>query len=135
MADLGALTALRATVQVTRLGNDARADPRFKIALENEAGESISLRLGTDTHAAPVLMQASHYEGDTDITTAAFIKTLALQEKIEIEFLWTTTGEVTVRAGTEKVTLQAKSPLTSLKITASTGAVQIDPLRLGQLTP
>ncbi len=133
--DLGATTALRATVSIPRIGSDPKCLPGFLILLrgggqshDSDIGVQIVAPQGSSTMTVKVV------QGTPDGTfgeKSQVTNTLGLNEKIDIAMDWSTPGIVTIKVGANSYTLKTSSPIERMQITASTGEMKVDPLTMG----
>jgi hypothetical protein len=132
-SNLGDLNALRATLSVTRLGNDPKWAPVFSIRVNIGGGDFLAFHIGTEARKLPLLLRVlSHRNGKTEYP-AKFAKTLRIDEKLDVEMSWSA-GKLIIRVGNaETKEMPISGPVTGLQISASTGELLVDGLVLGTI--
>jgi hypothetical protein len=127
--DLRSLSAMKATIKVVRLGKDATFDPYFTVRVT--AGEAFyGVRL--QPAGGRLTLRAYYREpqrADVDVTT--FKRTLALDEKVDVELFWKG-GKLFVRVADEKSEMPLPKPVSMVGITSTTGEIEAD-IALGNM--
>lgn len=134
--DIGAATALRATVSIPRVRQDLEWSPNFVILLrggDQSKHDSVGVRMGTPDHNSPLIIQVVQNLADGSLAEVYRVgKTLGLDEKIDIEMDWSSPEAVTIRIGASSHTLKIPSKIERVQIFSSTGEMIIDPLLIGR---
>jgi hypothetical protein len=133
--DLGALTALHASIKIPAIRKDPKWAPDFFILLcsgDQSAYRDVGVRLITWQGASPLTIEVVQNLADGSLVTQYRVgKTLELNEKIDIEMDWSTPGTVTIKIGASSYSLKIPSQIEHVQISSSTGELIIDPLVIG----
>ena len=125
--DLGPISGLRATIQVSRIGKDNKWLPYFLIYVKTSDG-GFGLALEADNWKPPVMVYTY-----SKSKKAEKIGLLNVDEKTNIQMDWSKTGTLIVRLGNDMVReLPLSTPITGLRVSASTGELTLSSIALGQ---
>jgi len=131
--DLGAVNAVRATLQVHRRGSDAKWAPTFSIALVNGKNR-VTFNLLAAAPDLPMVARVSQPADKAD-DLGQLLGKLDMDTPLDVAIDWTPDGSVTVKAGGKSAAVSLGAPVKGLEITGSTGEFELNPLQIGTATP
>jgi hypothetical protein len=131
--DLDAINAVRATLQVHRVGSDPKWAPNFSITLLN-GDKRVAFNIVRAASDLPLIVRVKQ-PGDKADDLGQFLGKLDLNTPLDVAIDWTADGKVTVKAGGKTVSVPLGAPVKGLEITGSTGEIEFNPLQIGQVTP
>ena len=121
--DLRSLSAMKATIKVLRLGRDATFEPNFTVSV-TAGGTSYGLRL--QPAGGKLTLRAYYREPQkADVDVSTFKRTLALEEKVDVELFWKG-GKLFVRVADEKSEMPLPKPVSMVGISSTTGELEAD---------
>jgi hypothetical protein len=133
--DIGAFTALRATVRIPTIRKDPKWSPNFVILIrggDQSVFGIVGVRFVAPERTSPLTIEVVQRLADGRLVTQYRVdKTLKLDEKIDIDMDWSTPGTVTIKVGANSYTLNILSQIEHVQVSASTGEMTVDPLVLG----
>jgi hypothetical protein len=132
VTDLGGANALRATLQIHRLGSHPRLLPAFSLAVRTPHREA-GLQLVADDDGKLIV---APFDGDlSHPRNLDEVAKLALDTTLDVTISWTDAGVVTVTAGNQTRRFALDGPITGLFVFGSTGEIEFNQITLGHLTP
>ena len=136
--NLGAVSALLATIRIPALRKDAKWRPVFSVWVQKtESGhvlDRVGIQFFTRTQEFPLAIRVVRTEAGKLTLTETSAKEVKMNEAVTVQILWTTPNIVTIKIG-ESETHNVKIPwsIDSVEIAASTGEMKLDPLIFGNV--
>jgi hypothetical protein len=130
--DTAALNAVRATLQIHRIGQDPRWAPGANIELKN-GDDYILFQVLSPQRAVPFVARMVRSHGGKQAEEQTFALTVGLDEKLDIAVDWTSAGAVTVTARGETHSMSLGLPVAVLQFSGTTGEVEFNPLAIGRV--
>lgn len=131
--DVGQANALRATVQIHRLGSDPKWAPSFNIVLKN-SDKRVTFNILAPAPGLPLVVRVKG-PADKAEDMGQVVGKLDLDTPLDVAIDWTADGNISVTIGGQTVTAALGGPVKGLEITGSTGEIEFNPLQIGTASP
>lgn len=134
--DLGSLSALRATIRIPVIREDAKWTPAFSLWVHKSESGQVPDRVGIQfvelNQKLPLAIRVVQFQAEKAILTELFLKAININENVNVEIVWAAPNIVTIKIGdSETHTLSVPWSIGSVEVAASTGEMKVDPLVLG----